>query len=129
MVIADAPIEEFAGDRTLFLTFFAYETPDLLNNHVVNLLGGYSWGILGTGDFAIDPIGPTDISFTDIDAALLSEINGAFGRSGYAGWSVIADNAILSVPEPSTWLMMIFGFGLIAVKTRAHRQRQIPIGA
>ncbi len=127
MVIADAPIEEFAGDRTLFMTFFAYETPALLGNHVVDLLGGFSWGIRGTGDFTIDPLGPTDIAFSTIDPAMLVELNAAFGRSGYAGWSVIADNAILGVPEPSTWAMMLSGFGLVAAGLRARRLRQSDI--
>ena len=125
MVIADAPIEEFAGDRTLFETFFAYETPSLLSNHVVNLLGGFGWGILGTGDFNIAPIGPTDIAFTDINPAILTELNGALDRSGYAGWNVVADNAILAVPEPATWCMMLSGFSLIAMRSRRSRHQQV----
>ena len=111
--------------RTLFETFFAYETPSLLSNHVVNLLGGFGWGILGTGDFNIAPIGPTDIAFTDINPAILTELNGALDRSGYAGWNVVADNAILAVPEPATWCMMLSGFSLIAMRSRRSRHQQV----
>ena len=118
MVIGDAPIEEFAGDRTLFLTFFAYETPNLLQHRIVNLLGGFSWGILGTGDFSIDAIGPDDIAFTDITPAVLAELNGALGRSGFDGWRIIADNAILPVPEPASWAMLSLGFGILGFGLR-----------
>lgn len=53
--------------------------------------------------------------------------NGSFELSDFAGGPTVAtltisDGAIASVPEPTTWAMTIFGFGLIGGVMRRRRR-------
>jgi hypothetical protein len=77
-----------------------------------------SFADLGSGEkFGSTLIGPNDLVTTvTLDAAALEDISAAEGSQFAIGGSAIA--TVASVPEASTWAMMIAGFGLMGVALR-----------
>ena len=77
-----------------------------------------SFADLGSGEkFGSTLIGPNDLVTTvTLDPAALGDIFAAEGKEFAIGGSAIA--TVASVPEASTWAMMIAGFGLMGVALR-----------
>ena len=77
-----------------------------------------SFADLGSGEkFGSTLIGPNDLVTTvTLDAAALEDISAAEGSQFAIGGSAVA--TVASVPEASTWAMMIAGFGLMGVALR-----------
>ncbi|MBD8545669.1 PEPxxWA-CTERM sorting domain-containing protein [Sphingomonas sp. CFBP 8760] len=55
---------------------------------------------------------------TDGNDGLIGAIRFSTGAN-----SLEVDNLVFAVPEPATWLMMLAGFGMVAMSMRARRRR------
>jgi len=55
---------------------------------------------------------------TDGNDGLIGSIRFSTGAN-----SLEVDNLVFAVPEPATWLMMLAGFGMVAMSMRARRRR------
>lgn len=97
--------------------------------------GDYDWLFLEIFDAAnlslgrVDLlIGPTEPSFKTLAIGGTGIKYAAFGSETPAGSTVYADNfkfSATAVPEPSTWALMIAGFGLAGAALR--RRRVLPV--
>ena len=112
----DAPGLAGPNHQTLFDTFVVYEDPALAAQQTFDVLGGYSWGIFtdaGGSQFGINPAGVV------ITPSLLTELDGALGRSGFSGWTAQYQSTFADLPEPATWLLVAAGVaGLVLGRRR-----------
>lgn len=125
----DAPGLSGNNHKTLFQTYLCWEDPDYLTTNVVDVIGGFSWGIQTDGSGAKTGIEPSPISFTDIDMPMLTELQGALNRSGFGPgnqWTVIADNNFTVeavAPEPSSGaLCLLIVSGVSPLVARGRRR-------
>ncbi len=117
-------------DRGAGTAGFGADQPGVLFDSVIVLLpsGAGTVIVFGMPPVALDP-GAVTISGNAFSAvipfALLPSSGFGVGRYGFNLWPELApgdfdkisdfapDNAVLSVPEPAGWAMMIFGFGMV----------------
>ena len=86
-----------------------------------NPVGRQRWG-----DYSTVTLDPTNNHRFWMIGEFAREFNNAAGGhpggSGFGRWGTyVAQLGVGSVPEPGTWAMMIFGFGLIGVAARRRR--------
>jgi hypothetical protein len=99
-----------------------YNTVDVLNTAGV-VIGSY------TNDAFTTPFeanGDGSSSITNRRVSITAGANdGLIGsiRFGTGANSLEVDNLVFAVPEPSTWLMMLAGFGMVGMAMRARRRR------
>jgi PEP-CTERM motif len=102
--------------------------------------GGFTDGslVLGPGDywasFSVDPNNPANCFCALLSgaqtvvpvAAFRNQFTGTgwLVRQSSFGFRVFGDPLLSAVPEPSSWAMFIFGFGLIGAGLRTRRVRQ-----
>jgi hypothetical protein len=91
----DAPRLNGPNHRTLFTTFIAYEDQSNLSSQTVDILGGYTWGIMTDASGTVSPIDPTFIQGSDLSDLTLTQLQLALIRSGFLGWTVNNGNQIL----------------------------------
>lgn len=98
--------------------------------------------IFGSESFSLT-IGPNTRSFTGLDAAALDAANSRlwggihYGFDSIAGLTMgrqigqlaLGNAAFRAVPEPTTWAMMIAGFGLVGGAMRRRRRRLVFVTA
>jgi hypothetical protein len=120
MATSDSPGLSGANHQTLFETFLTYEDPTLLAAKQVDLLGGYSWGVQTDGSISKSGINPSFIGYASITAAVLTEMQSSLNISGYSGWSVIANDVIIPVPEPGSLSLCLLGVFGMAMWRRAR---------
>ncbi len=94
-----------------------------LQSYLTSTLGMTLYGVNGGSSS-----GWRDVNPTNTYAGNLWLIGGKFGDSN-DGFKLDAlkFTAVPSVPEPSTWLMMILGFGLVGGVMRAKRRENLTV--
>lgn len=114
----DLPSVLAANHLALFQTFLVYSDPLLAAAQRFDLVSGYAWGVgtnAGGTQYGISPTGVV------ITPALVAELNGALGQSGFGGWTAQYDPNFVPVPEPGMgWLV---GLGLVGAVGRGLRLR------
>jgi hypothetical protein len=122
----DSPGLSQANHKTLFETFIAYETPTMLSNKTVDILGGYSWGVQTNATASLSGIAPAYIAYSAIGNATLQELQGALNRSGFEGWTIVSNDVILtltSVPEPSGLMLGFLAVSVVGAWRLSCRRR------
>ena len=95
------------------------DNPPGSNNGVANGINdagqvvGYSEGPGGVGTYAIEWINGSLINLGALTSSTTSEAYGINSAGQVVGWSVLVLPP--SIPEPSTWAMMLFGFAGLAL--------------
>lgn len=79
------------------------------------------------GDYSSVTLDPTDKQSFWITGQFAREFNntagGHPGGSGFARWGTwVSEIIVAGVPEPGTWMTMIFGFGLVGATMRRQRK-------
>ncbi len=115
------PASFSAASGTFTLNSF-YLTAAWDNNLNVTLTGSRNGVVLDTASFTVSSSAPTFESFNwlGIDTVKLSTSGGVNAFSGGSGTEVALDNltinnAVSSVPEMSTWAMMLAGFAFVGL--------------
>ena len=100
------------------------DTPFFLN--VPQTLGsGESTGLVGMLDVFADLSAPTG-TFLNAFTIQGGANSNAQDELAFQGFSVtVTPAATTAVPEPATWTMMLFGFGLIGGTTRYRRRKEM----
>jgi hypothetical protein len=112
----------------------------------LTLSGSYIFGFEGDGQqyYTGNSYGPTgyegpNTSFSVVDNSngTVNFLNGGVAANGGTAWFTLEEDlanvsgGVLvstgSVPEPSTWAMMLLGFAGIGVAARTRRKRQLAI--
>ena len=82
--------------------------------------------------FTATPNGDQDLAATNRRITITREATDALigsVRFLSAGNALEVDNVVFAVPEPSTWALMLFGFGMVGTATRYRRRsRQVVYG-
>ena len=101
-----------------------YVLGDLAHSERIYLtLGGYTSGAFANviAGFADTFFGATYNSYTDNNGHAWAVVYGADHNTGTLTGG--ADIALIAVPEPSTWAMLVGGFGLLTFGQRLRRRR------
>lgn len=93
--------------------------------HNGSLFGAAAVGRQRWGDYSQVSIDPTDEHKFYLIGEFAREYNnaagghpGGTGGSRWGTWVAVVDAAALPVPEPTTWLMMVFGLGAVGAMAR-----------
>jgi hypothetical protein len=118
------------GDNLASLDIATSYTPsyvggDLLNSDRIYLsLGGYTSGTFANAVGVFDPVyGTTLNEVTDNNGHLWAVIYGA----DHTNASLLAggpDIALIAVPEPGTWAMLLSGVGMLGFLQRVRRHKR-----
>jgi hypothetical protein len=78
------------------------------------------------GDYSTVSLDPTDDQSFWVIGEFAREYNneagGHPGGSGFGRWGTwVTELNVAAIPEPSTWLMMIFGFAAVGATVRRRR--------
>ena len=122
----DSPGLSGNNQQTLFETFITYENPTLMAAQIVDIIGGYSWGIQTNGTGTVSTIAPTYIPYSSITDGMLAEFETALANSGFqpggSGWAIESSDVILNTlaPEPSG--LVLLGLGAMALAAASRRR-------
>jgi len=94
-----------------FQTYLVFINADLASKMMFIPLIGYSWGGTGDGTKGTSFNGPTIINPANFDFTLMQN---ALNADGFAAWKPTTGD-IVCVPEPSTWVLLIFSVTALAV--------------
>ena len=102
--------------------------------HNGGLFGQAATGRQRWGDYSQVSIDPTDEHKFYLIGEFAREYNnaagghpGGTGGSRWGTWVAVVDAAAVPVPEPTTWLMMVFGLGAVGAAAR-RRAAQVTAG-
>lgn len=126
LAVSQGGVATIAATAQMFdsVSFFlgsidAFNAVDLLDTSGA-LIASYSGA-----DFTADANGDQSLPATNRRVTLIrgagdAAIGGVRFRS--SGQALEVDNIVFTVPEPSTWALLLLGFGLIAVSVRYRRK-------
>lgn len=96
------------------------------NGGVYSTVGALGTAITNANNLAFDISGATGVAYLSIENSLYT-VNLGSGAATLAGTigagSLIGLTAIGAVPEPTTWAMLLFGFGVIGAVLRRRKAR------
>lgn len=103
----------------------ALMTSDAPNGGVYRTVGALGVGLTSSNMIGFDISGTSGLGFLSIDSAFY-QVNLATGATRFidtiGAGPLIGFTATSAVPEPATWGMMIFGFGIVGMSLRRRRQ-------
>ncbi len=100
-------------------------TSDAPNGGVYRTVGSLGVGLTSSNMIGFDISGTTGLGYLNIDSAFY-QINLRTGATRFidtiGAGPLIGFTATSAVPEPATWGMMIFGFGIVGMSLRRRNQ-------
>ncbi len=113
------------------LSFFIGSIDDFNSVELLSTTGAVIGTFTGE-DFAANPNGNQTLATTNRRITITREATDALiggVRFLSSGNALEVDNVVFAVPEPSTWALMLLGFGMVGTATRYRRRsRQVVYG-
>lgn len=126
-------IDVLPGTVPIGLSFIGLQTG---NQVTVSPAGPTAAGLLGWTHYSLGDVGTDILDNMSVPANGSTGFAGALGPGTYAVWAQEASpgiepysfNFVVSlVPEPSTWAMMLLGFGALGVAFRRRRRSTVTL--
>jgi hypothetical protein len=93
-------------------------------------------GVFGSGDknavatssYATDYVGHFTVTGAPISLTFFTEDYGPYDNAGGVALKIVRDGATGGVPEPTSWALMLSGFGLVGGALRNRRKSAVSFG-